>query len=62
MVRNLRPGPTWIPGTIVEQSGPLSYIVSVLEGTHWKRHVDHLRLREDKHGDHGDVSVQLASG
>ena len=29
MVRNLRPGPTWIPGTIVGRSGPLSYVVQV---------------------------------
>ena len=45
MVRNLRPGPTWIPGIIVKQSGPLSYIVSVLDGMRWKQHVDHLRER-----------------
>ena len=27
MVRNLRPGPGWIPGVIVERLGPVSYLV-----------------------------------
>ena len=43
MVRNLRPGPDWIPGTILRQLGPLSYEVEVEQGLQWKRHVDHLR-------------------
>ena len=44
MVRNFRlNGPKWIPGTIVQQTGPLSYIVQVGPGLEWKRHVDHLR-------------------
>ena len=33
----------WIPGTIVKQTGPLSYLVNVGNGTEWKRHVDHIR-------------------
>ena len=43
MVRNLRPGPNYIPGTIVERQGPLSYLVSVQDGVTWRRHVDHLK-------------------
>ena len=44
MVRNLRTtGPKWIPGTIVKQTGPVSYVVEVEQGQQWKRHVDHLR-------------------
>ena len=43
MVRNLRPGPTWIPGTIIERSGPLSYVVQVKGEQTWKRHIEHLR-------------------
>ena len=38
MVRNLRPGPTWIPGTIVGRNGPLSYVVRVKGEQVWKRH------------------------
>ena len=43
MVRNLRPlGPKRIPGTILKQTGPLSFIVQVEHGLVWKRHVDHI--------------------
>ena len=44
LVRNLRPGPDWIPGNIVEVLGPVTYIVETLEGgQHWKRHIDQLK-------------------
>ena len=26
LVRNIRPGQAWIPGTVVERNGPLSYL------------------------------------
>ena len=45
MARNFRPGSKWVPGVIVERQGPLSYLVKVQSGDHWKRHVDHLRER-----------------
>ena len=47
MVRNLLPGDKWVPGTIVESTGPLSYLVQVGEGKTWKRHIDHLRQMSD---------------
>ena len=47
MVRNLRPGPTWIPGTIAQQLGPVSYLVNVQHGVSWRRHVDHLKQRQE---------------
>ena len=43
IVRNLHPGLQWIPGTIIECKGPLSYLVQVAEGRIWKQHVDHLQ-------------------
>ena len=46
MVRNLRPGEAWIPGVVVRKLGPVSYLVDVGEGKVWKRHVDHLKVRE----------------
>ena len=46
MVRNLRPGPAWVPGTIVKRLGPVSFLVEV-SGLIWKRHVDHLRMYTD---------------
>ena len=42
LVRSYRPGPTWLHGTIVERTGPLSYVVQVQDGLRWKRHVDQL--------------------
>ena len=33
--------------TIAEQRGPLSYLVTVENGEQWRRHVDHLKPRED---------------
>ena len=47
MVRNLRPGDKWVPGTIIERTGPLSYLVQVSGGQTWKRHIDHLRQMFD---------------
>ena len=52
MVRDKRPAaPTaWIPGVIVQQKGPLTYVVKVFDGQLWKRHVDHLRLSSPPDG------------
>lgn len=46
MVRNMRAGDNWIPGVIVKQLGPVSFLVDIGEGRVWKRHVDHLKVRE----------------
>lgn len=42
-VRNLRPGPKWITGTILQRLGPLSYLVKLESGVQQKRYVDHIR-------------------
>ncbi len=42
---NMRAGPNWVPRTIVQQLGPVTYLVDVSEGKLWKRHVDHLKDR-----------------
>ena len=47
MVRNLRPGDKWIPGTIIERTGPLLYLVQVAGGKTWKHHINHLRQMDD---------------
>ena len=41
LVRNLRDGPKWLQGVIVEKSGPVSYRVDV-QGQIWSRHIDQL--------------------
>ena len=45
MVRNMPVGPTctWMTGIVVDQIGPLTYIVQVPGGRRWKRHVDYQR-------------------
>ena len=47
MVRNFRAGPHRIPGTIVKQNDPLTYLVKVRENNVWKRHIDHVDQMED---------------
>ena len=60
MVRNLRPGPRWVPGTLIERKGPLTYLVQVSEGRIWKRHVDHLHKTTDTQQDHTSFVVPTA--
>lgn len=45
MAKNLRPGPDWIPATVVERLGPLSYLVETSDHQLWRRHIDHLKER-----------------
>ena len=46
MVKNMRPGDNWIPGVVLKQSGPVSFLVDVGEGRTWRRHLDHLKVRD----------------
>ena len=43
MARNLRPGPDWVSGVIVERLGPLSYLIETESHQYWKRHADQLK-------------------
>ena len=47
MERNLCAGNKWIPGTIMEKTGPLSYLVQVAGGQTWKCHIDQLTQMDD---------------
>ena len=42
MVRNFREGDKWTSGKIVDQLGPVSYLVQCSDGSMWQRHVDHI--------------------
>lgn len=33
----------WTPGTIMAQTGPVSYFVEVASGGKWRRHADQIR-------------------
>ena len=35
--------PRWIPGTVVQVTGPLSYMIKLQDGATVRRHVDHVR-------------------
>ena len=43
LARNMRPGPAWIPGTIVDVLGSVTYVVETETGQQWKRHADQLK-------------------
>ena len=45
MVRNYSSGPKWLPGTVVQQTGPLSYKCELEDGGVVKRHSDQLHKR-----------------
>ena len=45
MVKNFRSGPNWVPATITQQDGPVSYTVCVENGQLWKRHLDHIKSK-----------------
>ena len=48
MARNMRPGADWVPATILEVKGPVTYLVETDEGQVWKRHLDQLKELEQK--------------
>ena len=44
--KNWRAGPTWVPATVVAQTGPISFKVELENSkTVWRRHQDQLRKR-----------------
>ena len=43
MVKNFRSGPTWVPGIIVAQLAPVTFLIEVQDGLKWKRHIDHIK-------------------
>ena len=47
MARNLRPGPNWIPGVIIERAGPLSYVAETEDKQIWRRHANQLKALGD---------------
>ena len=47
MARNLRVGDDWVPATIIERTGPVSYLVETTEHQLWKRHIDQLKALAD---------------
>ena len=42
--RNFGEGPHWVRAKVLEQSGPVSFILQLEDRRLWRTHVDHLRL------------------
>ena len=47
LVQNYRPGENWVPGTVVDRRGPLSYTVRIADGQLLHRHTDQLKEMKD---------------
>lgn len=58
-VHHLRSGDNWIPGVVLKQLGPVSYLVDVGEGRAWKRHIDHLKVRDLPEPDNSELTPQV---
>ena len=43
LAKNFRPGAPWVKGKIIQQLAPLTFLVEVEQGLHWRRHIDHLK-------------------
>lgn len=47
--RNFGQGPAWLPGRILEATGPVSFRIELEDGrTVWRRHQDHIRKKYDE--------------
>ena len=46
-VRKFPPNDDWIPGTIMKNTGPLSFVIKLETGQTVCRHVDHVRHQTD---------------
>ena len=46
MVRNYAAGPKWVPAVVEDQTGPVSYKCSLMDGREVKRHQDQVISRE----------------
>ena len=47
LVRSSPPGLQWVPGTVIQRTGPISYVVKVADSKLWRRHIDHIRGMPD---------------
>ena len=47
LVRSPPPGLQWVPGTVIQRTGLVSYVVKVADSRLWRRHIDHIREMPD---------------
>ena len=56
-VKNQGRGETWLPGHIIESSGPVSFKVQLQDGRTISRHQDHLRKRFTEDPEQSDIPL-----
>ena len=44
-IRKFPNGRDWLPGSVIEVRGPLTYVVMLADGHCVRRHVEHVRVR-----------------
>ena len=49
----------WLPGEVVGQLGPCSYLVQLRDGRTWRRHLDHLKVISSESSDSFDAIPPL---
>ena len=63
MVRNFCHGQQWIPATITERQGPVTFNVTVEGGQIWKRHIEQIKsLGNEKQPDEFTNTEHTNSG
>jgi len=58
MVKNFSSGPNWLPASVVDKLGPLSYLVKTPDEQLWRRHVDHLKRHSEPQQDLTTIPIQ----
>ena len=44
-VRDFPTGNKWLPGTVTQRKGPLSFLIKLADGRVFRHHIDHIRER-----------------
>ena len=45
-VKDSRNPSRWLPGVVLKQRGPLSYLIRLDTGQVWRKHVDHMHIKQ----------------
>ena len=61
-IRNFTGLPAWLPGTLLEQTGPVSFRVQLSSGRIHRRHVDHIRIRHTPDAIEANASSFVGTG
>ena len=54
LVRNTGKGPKWMDGTVKQQTGPVSFLITLKDGRTVRKHIDQLKARHQEDNSPGD--------